>query len=762
MSPPTAPSKPQRILACVRCQQRKIKCDRNFPCANCNTSRVQCVPATLTQRGRRKPRFPERELLERLRKYEDLLSRNNIEFEPLHKGKHAGEKELSTSHGGRGDESEDEQPRAVEAGCPSPSTSTKSERVYEAKDYWRSLNSGSRDPGNDSDSSQDDMRGVFFQKGWVQLYGDNDHLLFGSQNGNIDLSTLHPDPVQIFRLWQVYLDNVNPLLKVTHTPSLQGRIVDAVSNVAAISPALEALLFSIYCMAVSLIEDDCQDIFGSSKEDHLTRFQFGCQQALLNCGFLRTNDRDCLTALFLYLFSIRPRTVPQSLSAMLGVAIRIAQRMGIHNESALAKCTVFEAELRRRLWWSLMLFDSRISEMADHNVWLEELKHTSTAETCPELLSHIPDPAHRSDTDTQDLDFRTTTLDPTWDCRIPLNVNDSDIRPELKEPPSLVQGNSTDSIFVVVRGEIAEFIRHSSFNLNFTNPALKPVVKSGQHDLAELVILEKMIEDKYLRYCDPDNPLHFMTIWWARAHLARCRLLEYHSSYANSSVRPTDTQRDAQREASISHALCMLECDTKFATSPLAKKFLWQVNVHFPFPAFVHILQDLRRLPFSAYSEQAWEVMSENTEARLMFMATAFKNPFLEIFANIVHEAWEAREAAVDQLREPLVPPSIVSFSRARTAQKGPVVQVAETQQPNFESGMGMDTNDLQISMPMSSGSNGQLYDMGGQSGYGVMGPLYPNMSGQAPLDVDMNSLDWAIMDWGSGDVYPGVLDAEF
>ncbi|TVY41579.1 Aurofusarin cluster transcription factor [Lachnellula occidentalis] len=729
MSTPGASSKPQRILACVRCQQRKIRCDRKFPCANCNTSRVQCVPATLTQRGPRKLRFPERELLERLRKYEDLLSRNHIEFEPLHKGKHtdsAGEKGLSTTHGGRGDESENEQPGAVEADCPSPSSSIKSERVHEAKDYWRSLNSTSRDPGNESDSSQDDIRGVFFQKGWVQLYGDNDHLLFGSQNGNIDLSTLHPDPAQIFRLWQVYLDNINPLLKVTHTPSLQGRIVEAVSNVATISPALEALLFSIYCMAVSLIEDDCQAVFGSSLEDLLTRFQFGCQQALLNCGFLRTNDRDCLTALFLYLFSVRPRTVPQSLSAMLGVAIRIAQRMGIHSESALAKCTVFEAELRRRLWWSLMLFDSRISEMADHK-----------------------------------LDFRTVTLDPTWDCRIPLNVNDSDIRPELKEPP-LVQVNSTDAMFAVVRSEIAEFVRHSAFNLNFTNPALKPVGKTGQHDLAELAILEKMIEDRYLRHCDPDNALHFMTILWTRAHIARCRLLEYHSSYSSSFVRPTDAQREAQREASISHALCMLECDTEFATSPLAKGFLWQVNVHFPFPAFIHILQELRKRPFSAHSEQAWEVMSDHTEARATFMATAFKDPFLEIFTNIVLEAWEAREAAVDQLREPLVPPRIVSFARGRAAHEGLIVQVAEAQQPNSESGMGMDMNDLQISMPTSSGSHGQLYDMGDQSGYRVTGPLYPNMPRQAPLDVDMNSLDWATMDWGSGGVYPGVLDAEF
>ena len=140
---------------------------------------------------------------------------------------------------------------------------------------------------------------------WIRAFGDNDHLLFGSPNTNVDLSTLHPEPVQIFRLWQIYLDNVNPLLKVTHTPSLQGRIIEAASNVTNISPTLEALMFSIYCMAIlSLVVDDCQATFGSSKEDLLTRFQFGCQQALLNCRFLRSSDRDCLTALYFYLVSL--------------------------------------------------------------------------------------------------------------------------------------------------------------------------------------------------------------------------------------------------------------------------------------------------------------------------------------------------------------------------------------------------------------------------------------------------------------------------
>jgi hypothetical protein len=122
------PPKPQRVLACVRCQQRKVKCDRRFPCQHCTASRVPCVPATLTTRGQRRRRFPERELLERLRKYEDLLRQNNINFEPLHKDT-ARQGENDSPHKHRGEESDEDPP---EVGG-SPATTVGSERVYEAK-----------------------------------------------------------------------------------------------------------------------------------------------------------------------------------------------------------------------------------------------------------------------------------------------------------------------------------------------------------------------------------------------------------------------------------------------------------------------------------------------------------------------------------------------------------------------------------------------------------------------------------------------------
>lgn len=117
------PSKSQRVLACVLCQQRKIKCDRKFPCANCTKSQASCVPATLMPRRRRRM-FPERELLDRLRRYEDLLRQNNIQFESLPENSTA-ENQFPNVVGA--DDSDDQHPAST------PSTVAKSEPVYEAK-----------------------------------------------------------------------------------------------------------------------------------------------------------------------------------------------------------------------------------------------------------------------------------------------------------------------------------------------------------------------------------------------------------------------------------------------------------------------------------------------------------------------------------------------------------------------------------------------------------------------------------------------------
>ena len=385
---------------------------------------------------------------------------------------------------------------------------------------------------------------------------------------------------------------------------------------------------------------------------------------------------------------------------MLSLAIRTAQRMGLNSESANAKCSAFEAEMRRRLWWSLILFDVRICEM---------------------------------------VDYKSVSLVPIWDCRTPLNVNDFDLQPEMREPPA-VQGEYTETLFAVVRSEMGEFLRHSASHLEFIAPVLKAVAKDVQGgpvpEGGELVTLEKMIEDKYLKFCNPENPLHFMTIWTARGYLAKTRLLETYSRFSRSSMRQTDAQYDA----AIFHALKMLESDTKLMTSSLTKGYLWHVHLHFPFPAYIHVAQNLRKRPVGDHVELAWEILSDNYEARFMHKRPS-DNPFFRTIVGIVLQAWEAREALFSQSGQTLMPPRVVSMMRQTVEQPTQVAQYAKVEQPSDTLGMNMD--DFSMSMSMDYGGHGMLYGMGGQSFEGA-----GTGHGQAALDIDLNQLDWSTMEW--------------
>jgi hypothetical protein len=161
-----------------------------------------------------------------------------------------------------------------------------------------------RNPATPGESSDDEIVESTIQGAWDQLYDNNDHIFFGSGMTPKNLFSLHPEPVHIFRLWQIYLDNVNPLFKITHAPTLQQQIIEASSSVSEVSPELEALLFGIYCAAIlSITDEECWNIFGENRDTLNLKYQSGCQQALVNAGFLRTFDMRVLVALFLYLVS---------------------------------------------------------------------------------------------------------------------------------------------------------------------------------------------------------------------------------------------------------------------------------------------------------------------------------------------------------------------------------------------------------------------------------------------------------------------------
>lgn len=282
--------------------------------------------------------------------------------------------------------------------------------------------------------------------------------------------------------------------------------------------------------------------------------------------------------------------------------------MGIHSEAMNSKHPALEAEMRRRLWWSIVHLETRTSEMSD---------------------------------------FKCPILAPVWDCKPPSNVNDFDLTAEMTNPPSRHVG-VTEAVFVVARSELCDFVRFSDYWQAFTNPCLKPLSRrrptGPRSDGNEIDLLEKVIEERYIKFCNPESPLHFMTIWMARSHVAKHRLLAHYGRHAQAPAKQTEEERDL----ALSFALSFLECDTKLVTSPLTKPFHWMsmTILQFPFLAYIHTVQDLKRRPSGKHASRAWTAMSENYAVRFTnWMGDV--NPLVNILAKSVLNAWAAHQATV-------------------------------------------------------------------------------------------------------------------
>jgi hypothetical protein len=133
----------------------------------------------------------------------------------------------------------------------------------------------------------------------------NGNFLFAGRPSRQSLLHLHPNPIQIFKLWQVFLDGVNPLTKIIHAPTVQQRILDAASDLESVSPELEALMFAIYSSAfLSMSDEEARKLFDEPKATLLTRYRQAAQQALVNAGVLGTSELIVLQAFLLFIVGL--------------------------------------------------------------------------------------------------------------------------------------------------------------------------------------------------------------------------------------------------------------------------------------------------------------------------------------------------------------------------------------------------------------------------------------------------------------------------
>lgn len=304
--------------------------------------------------------------------------------------------------------------------------------------------------------------------------------------------------------------------------------------------------------------------------------------------------------------------------------MRVANRMGLQNEFSHSKLPALEAELRRRLWWSFVIFDTRVGEMSG----------------------------------------QPTTLTPTWDCALPANLNDFELQPEMKDLPR-PQSNISEAVFVSTRTEMSDVLRYSSFYLDFINPAYKAIAQKSPKYAAQqddvLDKLDQVLNEKYVSQCNPENSVHLMAIWMTRGLMGKNRLLQHYSKRARSPASVTEAQRDEALEAAIT----MLECDAKLMQDPSIRGFQWYLYLYFPFSAYFHTLQDLRKRPGCPQSLRAWNTMSENYEARFMFRDQAYDIMF-NLFAKLTLAAWHASEQSYQAAGVPYTTSSMVAHIKSK------------------------------------------------------------------------------------------------
>lgn len=133
-----------------------------------------------------------------------------------------------------------------------------------------------------------------------------DTLFIFNDGGKKDLHSLHPTPLQIVMLSDIFFSRVDPLFKVLHRPTVEKFMSAAADNLDHITTGKgqEALMFAIYFAAVtSLSQKECLEFFHQEREILSIHYKYGIEAALANADLLNSMDLVTLQAFVLYLVS---------------------------------------------------------------------------------------------------------------------------------------------------------------------------------------------------------------------------------------------------------------------------------------------------------------------------------------------------------------------------------------------------------------------------------------------------------------------------
>lgn len=325
-------------------------------------------------------------------------------------------------------------------------------------------------------------------------------------------------------------------------------------------------------------------------------------------GFLKSNDLTTLQALVIYLISLQGRYNRHAAWVLNGIAIRMAQKMGLHRDGEMLGLGPFDTEMRRRLWWQIIMVDAMYAIFSG--------------------LSH-------------------TLLPRNWDTKPPRNVNDADIYPSAKEPFQDRDG-PTEMIFCSLTYKFAQFMVETPGldSLIMADVAGKPMEDLGGPTEEQMLSFRQTFEtlgnelvDMLDKRCDPTaGPVHQMAIEM------RKHIIDKISELVNP-PKPEPEFGDEVRnnkDNTFRIAVRALEHNEHNYMSAKDKGFIWFSLLHFQLDIFMYLAGQLCHRTEGGLVERAWKQVDVVYAFHPELYDTS--NKTYATLAVFILKAWKRRE----------------------------------------------------------------------------------------------------------------------
>ncbi|KAF5966877.1 transcription factor [Fusarium bulbicola] len=573
---PSTPSDPLPLRSCTFCRQRKVKCDRQKPCSNCLRAKNDCLyPVGRGRAAKKSTRNLDVRLVDRLHKLENIIKQLTSQVDAtanaVPPGSGTDGDDIDTSTSGTKDYPLGPNNAASDASIDQQLGRLMiddSKSYYVSNILWANLGNEIeelRDMLHDP-LSEDEIDNPIDASGPMPEVASplgTSASVFGYRSLCHSLLNYHPPMHLSVTLLNIFIENVLPLVHIFHMPTTEQWFWDSIVSLDTLDRNAEALLFSIYYSSVISMDDgQCLGVLGESRSTSINKFRFAVEQALARANLLNTQSLVLLQAAVLFLSGLRNEDDSRTTWSLTSLVFHIAQAMGLHRDGTTFGLKPFDIELRRRLWWHICLLDMRSSEF------------------------HGYEPIVRGD---------------MFDTKIPLNINDSDLTPNMADVPMGREGY-TQMTFCLIRCEVMK----AGWKVGYVSPTRNSTATVARGD-GELIVqeLKSRLEERYLRYCDESVPFMLFTTKVARLIVARTGLIvdfprKQKEAYTSTIIR--------DRLFSIS--MEVLELSSFIMTNSSISKWTWHSKAHIQWHAVIFVLSEICSRPASEECDRAWEFIN--------------------------------------------------------------------------------------------------------------------------------------------------------